>query len=194
MTFTKGDLSYEKRPLTNDIAISVIGSSIPQNKEEIAEFVDKSFPYKSGELAAQADSCPVAKLEDIRKRVDFLKKTYEGFRIRHAQLSGVLAVKDIIRDVDDETAEYLIAAGSIAVIAKEYDNDSDKLLLRHGILPLISDEEINEGTFVLIRNIRTEGNGIASGKLEAYAVTASEQVPVNIRIGDYTAEDLEKIL
>ena len=80
------------------------------------------------------------------------------------------------------------------MIAKGYDNDSDKLLLRHGILPLISDEEINEGTFVLIRNIRTEGNGIASGKLEAYAVTASEQVPVNIRIGDYTAEDLEKIL
>lgn len=193
MQFTKDDLTYEKRPLTKDVALYVLKNYIPQNQDEINEFTKLSFPYKSGELAAQSDSCPVARLEDLRKAVDFLKRTYEGFRIRHAQLSGIVAVNDTIKSVDDETASYLIAAGSIAVMAREYKDGSDKALLEHGILPLISDEEVPENTFVLIRNIRND-DGIEPGELDAYIVTPENQVSVNISIGEYTQKELEKIL
>lgn len=194
MQFTKDDLTYEKRPLTKDVALYVLKNYIPQNQDEINEFTKLSFPYKSGELAAQSDSCPVARLEDLRKAVDFLKRTYEGFRIRHAQLSGIVAVNDTIKSVDDETASYLIAAGSIAVMAREYKDGSDKALLEHGILPLISDEEVPENTFVLIRNIRNDDDGIEPGELDAYIVTPENQVSVNISIGEYTQKELEKIL
>ena len=194
MLFTKDDLTYEKRPLTKDVALYVISNSIPQDKKEIDEFTKLAFPYKSGELAAQSDSCPVARLDDLRKAVDFLKRTYEGFRIRHAQLSGIVAVNDTIKSIDDETASYMVAAGSIAVIAYEYKDGSDKVLLEHGILPLVSDEEIPENTFVLIRNIRTGEKGIIPGELDAYIVTHENQISVNIGIEEYTQKELEKIL
>ena len=194
MTFTKGSLSYEKRPLTKDIALRVISKKVPSTREELDEFTTLAYPYKSGELAAQVDSCPVAKLDDLRESVGFLKQTYEGFRIRHAQLSGIAAVDENIEKIDDETAEHLIASGSIAVIARKFEGDSDKVLLRHGILPLISGEELKENTFVLIRNIRNEDTGIETGELEAYVVTPHTQVSVNIKIDNYEKEELNKIL
>ena len=194
MLFAKNDLTYEKRPLTKDIALYVLKNSIPQNINEMDEFTKLAFPYKSGELAAQSDSCPVAKLEDLRRAVDFFKRTYEGFRIRHAQLSGIVAVNDTVKSVEDDTAALLIATGSIAVIAKEYADDSDKVLLRHGILPLISDETIEENTFVLIRNIRNNDNDLMPGEQDAYIVTPETQVSVNISIGKYKKIELEKIL
>ena len=193
MQFTKYDLTYEKRPLTKDIALFVISNSIPKSKEEKESFVRQAFPYKSGELAAQVDSCPVAKLEDLRKAVDFLKRTYEGFRIRHAQLSGIAAVNDTVGPLDDDTAALLIAAGSIAVAAKGYKDGADKVLLSHGILPLVSYEEIKENTFLLIRNIRKDDE-IVTGEQDAYIVTPENQVSVNIGIGEYTKKELEKLL
>lgn len=193
MQFTKDDLTYEKRPLTKDIALFVISNSIPKSKEEKESFIRQAFPYKSGELAAQADSCPVAKLEDLRKAVDFLKRTYEGFRIRCAQLSGIAAVNDTVKSVDDDTAASLIAAGSIAVVAKGYTGGADRVLLSHGILPLVSNEEIRENSFLLIRNIRKDEE-LVKGEQDAYIVTPETQVSVNIGIGEYTKKELEKIL
>ncbi len=194
MAYKKDDLTYEKRPLTKDIALKVITKSIPANKEDIANFTKLAFPYKSGESAAQVDSCPVAKLEELHGPVRFLKQKYEGFRIRHAQLSGIAAINDTVGNISDDTAEYLIASGSIAVIAKGYEGDTDKKLLKNGILPLVSEEDIKTGEFVFIRNIRSEENGIKHGKLEAYTVTSEKQLPVNIGIREYSAKELEKIL
>ena len=194
MTFIKDSLAYEKRPLTKDIALKVISNNIPATKEEFDEFSALAYPYKRGELAAQVDSCPVAKLDDLRESVGFLKKTYEGFRIRHAQLSGILAVNDSIDKIDDDTAEHLIASGSIAVVARKYHNDSDKILLKHGILPLVSDKEVKEDAFIFIRNIRNEDEGIAAGELDAYIVTPNSQVSINIEIDNYDKEQLVNIL
>ena len=194
MTFIKNDLSYEKRSLTKDIALVVITGVLPKNKDEIDEFTKKAFPYKSGELAAQVDSCPVQKLDNLLEAVGLLKEKYEGFRIRHAELAGVAAVNANIESIDADTAEYLIASGSIAVIAKGYDNDADKVLLENGILPLVSDEDLEDNTFVFIRNIRNEKDTVNTGDLEAYSVSGKGQVPINISIAEYGNELLTKIL
>lgn len=190
MAYTYGELAYNKRPLTNDIALWVIGKALPL-KEEREPFAQLTKPYKIGEEASQQDSCPVADLSNIRPIIGYLKGRYEGFRIRHAQLSGIVAADEIIDSIDDDDAKFLIAAGSIAVIARGYAKGADEVLLKNGILPLVSDEDLDEDTFVLIRNIRSQ---IGGGELEAYTVTPESKTAVKISLGSYDEGQLSAVI
>ena len=189
--FTYTDLSYDKRPLTDDIALRVISAELPDTDEKLSEFGKLAKPYKDGEAASQQDACPVTGIPGLRDYVGFLKKTYDGFRIRRLQLSGVAAVKGSAGDISPDTAAYLIAAGSTAVIAGGYENGADEVLLENGILPLVSARELPVGTFILIKGIRS---GISGGRTEAYAVTPDSLTPLEISLGSYPAGKLDKIL
>ncbi len=191
MEYTYNNITYKKRPLTNDIALSVVSNDFSLAESKSPEFEKLTKPIKLGELAAQHDACPVADLSNFRPYIDFLKQEFEGFRIRNAQFSGVIAAGGILNSVDDDTAAYLAANGSIAVIAQGYRNNSDAALLKKGIIPLISEEELPTGTFILIRNIKRD---ISDGKLEAYIVTPDKLTSVGIHINKYTAEDLTAVL
>ena len=191
MLFTYGDLSYEKRPLTDNIALWVITNEFPDNDEKLSAFVRLAKPYKTGEEASQQDACPVVGIKGLREYVDFLKRTYDGFRIRNAQLSAVAAVNGIVDKISGGTAAHLIAAGSIAVIAGGYADGADEVLLDNGILPLVSDSALPEGSFILIRNIRAS---ISGGKTEAYIVTPESKTPVGISLGTYPEDKFRKIL
>ena len=189
MLFEHGDISYEKRPLTDNIALWVVTNEFPGG-EQLSGFGELAKPFKLGEYASQQDACPVVGLSGLRERVDLLKRTYDGFRIRNAQLSGIAAVPGVVSDVSDETASYIIASGSIAVIAGGYENGADKVLLGKGILPLVSSENYPTGTFILIKNIRSSLSG---GKTEAYTVTPELLTPAAISIAGYTAEELSPV-
>lgn len=191
MTFNYNDLSYEKRPLTDDVALWVVTKEFPDTEEKLSEFEKLAKPFKTGEYASQQDACPVVGINGLRDYVDHLKGKYEGFRIRHAQLSAAAAVNGAVSNVSDETAAHLIAAGSIAVIAERYENGADKVLLANGILPLLSDEALPTGTFVLVRNAR---KGVSEGRTESYTVTPENDEPVNIGIGKYSDKELEKVI
>ncbi|MBO6230873.1 MAG: hypothetical protein J6O50_09930 [Ruminiclostridium sp.] len=190
MLFEHGDISYEKRPLTDNIALWVISNEFPDSEEKLAAFEKLARPYKEGESASQQDACPVTRINELFGYVGFLKRTYDGFRIRNAQLSGIAAVPGVVSDVSDETASYIIASGSIAVIAGGYENGADKVLLGKGILPLVSSENYHTGTFILIKNIRSSLSG---GKTEAYTVTPELLTPAAISIAGYTAEELSTV-
>ena len=190
MLFEHGDISYEKRPLTDNIALWVISNEFPDSEEKLAAFEKLARPYKEGESASQQDACPVTRINELFGYVGFLKRTYDGFRIRNAQLSSIAAVPGVVSDVSDETASYIIASGSIAVIAGGYENGADKVLLGKGILPLVSSENYHTGTFILIKNIRSSLSG---GKTEAYTVTPELLTPAAISIAGYTAEELSTV-
>lgn len=189
--FTYGDVSYEKRPLTDDIALRVVSEEFPDTQEKLSGFTKLAKPYKDGEAASQLDACPVTGIPGLRDYVGFLKKTYDGFRIRRLQLSGITAVKGVVDKISGDTAAYLIAAGSLAVIAGGYENGADEVLLEKGILPLVSAQELPAGTFILIKGIRSS---IGGGKTEAYAVTPDSLTPLDISLGFYPAGKLKKIL
>lgn len=191
MEYTYNEISYNKRPLTNDIALSIVTNDFSVAESKSPEFEKLTKPIKLGEIAAQHNACPVADLSGFRPYVNFLKQEFEGFRIRNAQFSGVISSGGTVRSVDEDTAAYLAANGSIAVIAQNYGNSSDKLLLAKGILPLISDEKLPTGTFILIKNIKRD---ISGGKLEAYKVTPEKLTSVDIRLHKYTENELTAIL
>ncbi len=191
MEYIYKDISYNKRALTDDISLRVIGNDISVINEKRDEYIRLALPYKSGELAGQADSCPVQKAEDLLDYVVLLKSKFEGFRIRNSQLSGIIAVNGSIKKDDVTSAAFYIAGGGIAVIAGEYEDGADIDLLLNGIIPLRSDEEIKAGTFIFIRNIRRD---ILSGSLESYIVTKAELKPINIYIDRYDSIILKDIL
>ncbi len=191
MKYNYDNITYNKRPLTNDIALGIVSNDLAEAENKTAQLKKLTAPYKIGELASQQDACPITEFEELRDRIDFLKNTFEGFRIRNAQLSGVIAVKGSIKSINDGTAAYLIACGSIAVIAEGYEDDADKILLANGILPLISSEELPIGSFILIRNIK---NDVYKGNLDSCIVIPGKLSPVNISLSKYTDKELEAIL
>lgn len=190
MTYTYEKIVYTKRPLTDYIALCVVENdfSLARNKSE--EFERLTKPYKLGELAAQQDTCPIQKAEELKERVDYLRNNIEGFRIRHAQLSGIIASNEAADEINEQTALFLAACGSIAVIAPEYKNGSDRTLLSKGILPLISKEKIQKGSLILIKDtIRDIG-----GKTNASVVFPDRLEPIEISIGKYDNNLLEQVL
>lgn len=191
MTYKYRSSTYSKRPLTNDIALFVAAKdfSLAENKSEEFEKITK--PYKLGELASQQDTCPIQSADVLKERVGFLKQHFEGFRIRNAQLSGIIAVEGTVNSVDESTALFLASCGSIAVIAEEFGSDSDKILLSKGILPLVSSEKIETGSFILIRDIK---NSIRGGNTNAFLVFADRLEPVGISIAEYDEKALESVL
>lgn len=191
MNYNYNNISYSKRPLTEDIALYAAANDFSLVETKSPEFERLTKPYKLGELAAQQDACPIQKAEGLKEKVDFLKKHFEGFRIRNAQLSGIIVADGNVSGIDEQTALYLAACGSIAVIAKEYGADSDRSLLSKGILPLISAQTVPVGAFILIRNIRRD---IRSGRLDAYIVHTDGLEEIDLRIAEYTSEELEPIL
>lgn len=191
MKYNYDDITYNKRPLTNDIALGIISNDLTLVENKTSQFKKLTDPYKIGELASQQDACPVTGFTELRDHIDFLKATFEGFRIRNAQLSGVIAIKGSLKNIDENTAAYLISCGSIAVLSEGYESDSDKILLANGILPLISSEELPIGTFILIRNIKKD---IYKGKLDSYIVIPGKLSPVNISLSKYTDKELEAII
>ncbi|MBR1864267.1 MAG: hypothetical protein IJ806_09295 [Ruminococcus sp.] len=182
-------LEYNKRPLTQDAALYVITDRVPDKGDK--DYAEQALPYKAGELAAQQDSCPVQDLGHIRERVGYLKGRYPGFRIRNAQFSAVPATAKVIRELDGETADYLIAAGTTAVIAAGYENGTDLLLLEKGILPLRSENAPSTGTFILIKDI---SDGLSGGRLNAFSVTAEDQTELDISLGNYSDEQLRAVI
>lgn len=191
MNYVYNEISYNKRPLTDDIALSIITNDFSLAERKSSEFEKIAKPIKLGEIAAQNDSCPVADLSDFRPCIGFLKKKFDGFRIRNAQFSGIISFNGTIKNIDSQTTAYLAANGSIAIIAEGYENDSDKVLLAGGIIPLISDENPPVGTFILVRNIKRD---ISGGNLEAYKVTPESLIPIDIRFNKYEDGELTPIL
>lgn len=191
MEYNYGDITYNKRPLTNDIALGIVSNDLTIAENKTAQFKKLTDPYKIGEQASRQNACPVTGFAALRDRIDFLKETFEGFRIRNAQLSGVISVKGTLKNIDGSTAAYLISCGSIAVLAEGYEEDSDKILLANGILPLISSGELPIGTFILIRNIKKD---IHKGKLDSYIVVPGKLSSVNISLSEYTDKELEAII
>lgn len=191
MTYEYNNSSYSKRPLTNDIALYVAANdfSLAENKSEDFERLAK--PYKLGELAAQQNACPIRSAEGLKERVDFLKRHFDGFRIRNAQISAVIATDGAVDEMDDTTALFLASVGSIAVIAREYRSNSDRTLLSKGILPLVSSEKLKSGSFILIKDIR---NNIRGGDTNAFLVFPDRLEPVGIRLGEYDNSALESVL
>jgi len=191
MEYKYNDITYNKRPLTSDVALIIVEDDLSLAVEKSEEFEKLVRPYKLGELAGQQDSCPVADLSNVIPYIGFLKETFEGFRIRNAQFSGVIAVNGTVDQIDEDTAAYLIAVGSVAVVANKFENGADKILLSKGILPLVSQDKFEKDTFILIRNIK--GN-ISGGKQEAYVVTPDSLTPVNVSLGSYNDTELKAIL
>ena len=191
MTYTYENYVYNKRPLTKDIALCIVSSEFSLAKEKSAELVRLVKPYKLGELAAQQDACPILNAEELRERVDYVRNNIEGFRIRRAQLSGIIAAGEAVENVDDRTALFLIANGSIAVIAPEYKNGSDITLLSKGILPLVSLEKLQTGSLILIRDITRDING---GKTNAALVFSDRLEPIDITLAAYDKTALEQVL
>lgn len=191
MTYNFNDISYSKRPLTDDIAFGVVTNDFALAESKNPEFVQLTKPYKLGELAGQQDACPATQVEGLRELVDYLKKRFEGFRIRNVQLGGIAAVDGAIDKIDEQTALFLAACGSFAVVAKEYKSNSDKTLLSAGVLPLISQNPVSVGEFILIRNIK---RGIFGGNLEAYSVHSDRLGEIQISLSAFTEKELEKVL
>ena len=162
MEYKYAELSYNSRDISTDASLYVISDKLPKTAEEREEFEQKAKPYKLGELAAQTDSCPIVNLSFLRERIDFLKRTIDGFRIRNTVLSGIISVDHKITDLTHDTASFLIASGSAAILAKGYDSATKEILLDNGILPLVSYEAIEIGSLILVRNLGS--NGIVSAQ------------------------------
>lgn len=191
MIYTYNGISYNKRPLTDDIALGIVSNDISSAVNKTDEFEKLTKPYKLGELAGQQDACPVARINGLKEYIDFLKRSFDGFRIRNAQLSGIIAFDGYAESIDDESAAFLSSCGSIAVIVKGYKNRTDNILLANGVIPLISSEVLPKGAFVLIRNIKRD---IFSGALESYNVHKDKLEKINISLAKYTEKELENIL
>lgn len=191
MTYKFNNISYNKRPLTDDIAFGVVTNDFALAESQSPEFVQLTKPYKLGELAGQQNACPATQVEGLRELVDYLKKRFEGFRIRNVQLGGIAAINGTIDKIDEQTALFLAACGSFAVIAKEYKSNSDKALLSAGVLPLISQNPIPVGAFILIRNIKRD---IFGEKLEAYSVHSDRLEEIQISLSAFTEKELENVL
>ncbi|MCD7741665.1 MAG: hypothetical protein LUI06_05635 [Ruminococcus sp.] len=175
MEYKYGELSYSRRDFLSDTALYVVSDKLPETDEERRKFEQKAKPYKLGELAAQTDSCPIVNLKHLKDRVDFLKRTFDGFRIRNVVLSAVLSVDYKITGIARDTAEFLIAAGSTAILARGYDDVSKKILVDNGILPLVTDEAIENGSLILIRSLENRdsilSHRVFSDRIEEIKVT-----------------------
>lgn len=176
MEYKYKDISFNKRPLTEDIALVVVSKETTTAGS--VDFIQKTFPFKAGETAAQADSCPVRKIEWLHELVGYVKTQIDGFRIRNAQLSGIIAL-DGIFSVDGETAEFMAAAGSTSVIAQGYTEEARKILQENDIFPFISDEHFDVNDFILVRGIK---NGLKNNSFKSYRIHSDSMERVDIRL------------
>lgn len=152
MTYKFNNISYDKRPLTDDIAFGIVTNNFALAESQSPEFEKLTKPYKLG---------------------------------------GIAAINGSIDKIDEQTALFLAACGSFAVIAKEYKSNSDKTLLSAGVLPLISQNPIPVGAFILIRNIKRD---IFGEKLEAYSVHSDRLEEIQISLSAFTEKELENVL
>ncbi len=176
MEYRYNDLSYKRRDITSDTAVYVVSDNLPETAEERAEFEKKTQAYKLGEIAAQSNSCPIVNLSHLRERIDYLKETIDGFRIRNSILTGIISLNKELTDLDEDIAAFLIAAGSAAIIARGYDNKTKEILLANGILPLISEEEISKDSLILIQNLKDFDH------ISAWKTLSDRIEKINIRI------------
>ncbi|MDO4296498.1 MAG: hypothetical protein Q4D90_10125 [bacterium] len=168
MQYTYENLQYEKRSITDNILIKVIGTDYQPVREKSNSYIEAASIIKAAEAVAQADSCPIVGREELRPILAALREHIAGLRIRHTQMGTAIST-DSLSAISDEDAAFQIANGSTAHIAVNYDADSEAILLSHGILPILMKEPLEAGTYLFLEGVR-ETLLQGGGTLKAFLV------------------------
>lgn len=161
-------ITYEKRKLTNQILLKVIADDYKQVKYKSEIFEENANVIKRAEMVSQHDACPVEVNRELEHIMKVLRKHYETIRARNTQTAPVLFEEDPV-EVSDEDIQFLLANGSIAVLAEYYENETKEKLLEHEILPLVTAETLRKNDYVFIENI-AEAIEKKQSKLKAFLV------------------------
>ncbi len=161
-------ITYEKRKLTNQILLKVITDDYNQVKYKSEIFEENANVIKQAEMVSQQDACPVKINHELEHIMEVLHKHYETLRARNTQTAPVTFVEKPL-EVSEEDSEFLLANGSIAILAKYYEEGTKEKLLNHEILPLVTTENFKNNDYVFIDNI-IESIEKKQSKLEAFLV------------------------
>lgn len=161
-------ITYEKRKLTNQILLKVITDDYNQVKYKSEIFEENANVIKQAEMVSQQDACPVKINPELEHIMEVLHKHYETLRARNTQTAPVTFVEKPL-EVSEEDSEFLLANGSIAILAKYYEEGTKEKLLNHEILPLVTTENFKNNDYVFIDNI-IESIEKKQSKLEAFLV------------------------
>ncbi len=183
MKYTYENLEYEKRGITDNVLVKVIGNDYEPVIRKDAAYTEKAASLKYAELTSQMDSCPIVGREELRPLLAALREHIPGLRARQTQM-GTAVATTVLSEVRAEDAQFQIANGSIAHVSVKYDGDSEKVLLAHGILPIITEELLPAGSYLFLENIR-ESLKKGGGEVKAYLVKEKlEPVLVWVPAGD----------
>lgn len=161
-------ITYEKRKLTNQILLKVITDDYNQIKYKSEIFEEHADVIKRAEMVSQHDACPVEVNHELEGIMKVLRRYHEGLRARNTQTAPVAFLEKPVK-VSEKDMEFLLANGSIAVLARYYQNETKQKLLNHGILPLVTGESLKKNDYIFIENI-IDSIEKKTGKLKAFLV------------------------
>ena len=192
MEYQYGNLSYSKRALTEDLVLKIVGSEYRLISSKAEKYAEKTESMKGAEEAGQADSCPIAGRAELSPVLTALRGHNPEFRARKNQIGTALCLEQET-SVTEEEADFLIACGSLALLAPSFDRVTKKILLSRGILPLCFPFVLPEGTFLFVEGIRNSMEKKES-ELLAYQIAGEHLEAVPLRILLEPEDDLAAVL